>query len=211
MRRHHFSHPWIWRIAVAALPVFALAGCGHGASVDLRNGNSIDGMIVGSDKNHLYLERDSGGQVAIARDDIDSIDYPGNVLQLAGVVTLLFGIGSADSSGYSSRSEAVLTTASLCLPGLAMLVWGTYLNLHSRGAARNVMQEQERIKDERPYLPAPRYQPVPVYAPASTYAPAPTYGGPAQLAPRPLPPEMLSGQNGPDSASAPPDGGRPEQ
>jgi hypothetical protein len=196
MRRRQPSHPWIWRIAVASLSVFALAECGHGASVDLRNGDSIDGTIVGSDKNHLYLKRDSSGQVAIDRDAIDYIDYPGNVLQIAGGLTLLLGIGTADSAVYSSRSEAVLTTAGLCLPGLAMLAWGTYLNLHSRGAARNVTQEQDRIQSERPYLPAPRYQPVPVYAPASTYTPAPTYGGPSQLAPWSLP--------------APPDGGRPE-
>jgi len=189
---------------VATLSVFAPAGCGHGASVDLRNGDSIDGMIVRSDKNHLYLERDSGGQAAIARDDIDDIDYPGNVLQIAGGVTLLLGLGIVGGAEYSSRSEAVLTTASLCLPGLAMLAWGTYLNLHSRGAARNVTWEQERIKSERPYLPAPRYQPVPAYTPA------PTYGGPAQLAPWPLPPGLPSGQNRPDAVSAHPDGGGPE-
>lgn len=198
MRRSPPSHLWIWRIAVATLPVFALAGCGHGASVDLRNGDSIDGMIVGSDKNHLYIERDSGGHVAIDRDDIDYIDYPGNVLQIAGGVTLLLGIGTADGGAYSSRSEAVLTTAGLCLPGLAMLAWGTYLNLHSRGVARNVTQEQERIRSERPYLPAPRYQPVPAYMPA------PTYGEPAQLAPWPLPPKMPSGRNRPDAVSTPP-------
>jgi len=168
---------------VATLSVFALAGCGHGASVDLRNGDSIDGTIVGSDRNHLYLERDSGRQVAIARDDIDYIDYPGNVLQIAGGLTLLFGIGTTDGTVYSSSSEAVLTTAVLCLPGLAMLAWGTYLNLHSRGIAKNVTQEQERIERERPYLPAPRYQPAPAYTPAPTYEPVPTYGGPAPLAP----------------------------
>jgi hypothetical protein len=202
-RRQPF-HPWIEWIAVATLSVFAFAGCGHGASVDLRNGYSIDGTIVGSDKNHLYLERDLGGQVAIARDNIDYIDYPGNVLQIAGGVTLLLGLGIAGGAEYSSRSEAVLTTAGLCLPGLAMLAWGTYLNLHSRSTARNVTQEQERIKRERPYLPAPRYQPVPAHTPA------PTYGGPAQLAPWALPPEMPSGQNRPDAALAPLDGGRPE-
>jgi hypothetical protein len=184
--------------------------------VDLRNGHSIDGTIVGSDKNHLYVERDSGGQVAIDRDDIDYIDYPGNVLQIAGGVTLLLGVGTAAGAEYSSRSEAVLTTAGLCLPGLAMLAWGTYLNLHSRGAARNVTQEQERIQNERPYLPAPTYKPTPTYEPAPTYraapayAPVPTHGGPAQFAPWPLPPTIPLEQNRPDTAAVPPDGGGPE-
>jgi hypothetical protein len=194
MWRRQPSHPWIGWIAVATLPVFALAGCGHGASVDLQNGNSIDGTIVGSDKNHLYIERDSGGQVAIDRDKIDYIDYPGNVLQIAGGLTLLLGIGTANGALYSSRSEAVWTTAGLCLPGLAMLAWGTYLNLHSRGTARNVTQEQERIERERPYLPAPSYDRPPTDAPAPMHPPAPTYGGPpAQLAPRLSPPELPSG------------------
>jgi hypothetical protein len=203
MWRRQPSHPridpWIGWIAVATLPIFALAGCGHGTSVDLRNGDSVDGTIVGSDKNQLYLERDSGGRVAIARDDIDYIDYPGNVLQIAGGVTLLIGIGTADGAKYSSSSEAVLTTAGLFLPGLAMLAWGTYLNLHARGTARNVTREQERIERERPYLPAPSYDRTPTYAPAPTYPPAPTYGSPpAQLAPWLAPPEMPSGQNRPD-------------
>jgi len=196
---------------VAALPVLALAACGHGASVDLRNGDSIDGTIVGSDKNRLYLERDSGGHVAIDRNDIDYIDYPGNVLQIAGGVTLLIGIGTADGAKYSSSSQAVLSTAGLCLPGLAVLAWGTYLNLHARGTARNVTQEQERLERERPYLPAPSYGSPPTYAPAPTYPPASTYGGPpAQLAPWLAPPEIPSGQNRPDGASAPPDGNVPE-
>jgi hypothetical protein len=189
-------------IAVAALLVFAPAGCGHGASVDLRNGNSIDGTILGSDKKHLYLERDSGGQVALDRDDIDYIDYPGNVLQIAGGLTLLLGMGISDGAQYSSKSEAVLTTATLWLPGLAMLAWGTYLNLHARGAAKNVTQEQERIERNRPYLPAPRYDRTPAYAPAPTYPPVPAFGGPpAQPTPWPSPPEIPSGQKRPDGGS----------
>jgi hypothetical protein len=174
MWRRQSSHPWIRWIAVAALPVLALAACGHGASVDLRNGDSIDGTIVGSDKNRLYLERDSGGHVAIDRNDIDYIDYPGNVLQIAGGVTLLIGIGTADGAKYSSSSQAVLSTAGLCLPGLAVLAWGTYLNLHARGTARNVTQEQERLERERPYLPAPSYSSC---RSTATRQP-PTYGGP---------------------------------
>lgn len=188
-------------IALATLLVFAPAGCGHGASVDLRNGNSIDGSILGSDKKHLYLERDSGGQVALDRDDIDYIDYPGNVLQIAGGLTLLLGISISDSADYSSKSEAVLTTATLWLPGLAMLAWGTYLNLHARSAARNVTQEQERIERNRPYLPAPRYDRAPAYAPAPTYPPAPAFApaaAPVPPAPWPSPPEIPSGQNRPD-------------
>jgi len=169
---------------VTTLLVFASTGCGHGASVDLRNGSSIDGTIVGSDKGHLYVERDSGGRVAVDRGAIDYIDYPGNVLQIAGGVTLLVGIGAVNGARNSSGSEAALNAAGLCLPGLAMLAWGTYLNLQARGAARNVTQEQERIERERPYLPAPSYERTPTYAPAPTYPPPPTSGGPpAQLAP----------------------------
>jgi len=37
--------------------------------------SAIDGAIVGLDKKRLYLERDSGGQVAIAR---NNVDYPGS-------------------------------------------------------------------------------------------------------------------------------------
>jgi hypothetical protein len=142
--------------------------------VDLRNGRSIDGTLLGSDKDHLYVERDSGGHVAIDRNDIDYIDYPGNVLQIGGGLTLLAGVVTANDSPSSSRSEAALTTAVCYLPGLAMLVWGTYLNVQARGLARNVTQEQERIHRERPYLPAPRnplapsYEPVPTYQPASS-------------------------------------------
>jgi hypothetical protein len=210
MWRRQPSHSRIEGIAVATLLGFALAGCGHGASVDLRNGNSIDGTIVGSDKDHLYLERDSGRQVAIDRGDIDYIDYPGNVLQIAGGLTLLVGISTADSATYSSRSEAVWTTAALYLPGLAMLAWGTYLNLQARGTARNLTQEQERIERERPYLPAPGYRRPPTYAPAPIYAPAPTYGSPpAQLAPWLAPPEIPAGQNRPDAGVAPREGGAP--
>ena len=168
--------------------------CGHGASVDLRSGGYVDGTILGSDENRLYMERaDDGRQVAIHREDIDSIDYPGNILQIAGGLTMLLGAAIAGNLPDQPTWEAVGTSAVVWGPGLAMLAWGTYLNLHARGLARNLTREQERVLNERPYLPPPTYLPAPTYAPPPV-APAPVLP-PPEMQPAPLP----DGGAGPDA------------
>jgi hypothetical protein len=145
--------------------------------VDLRNGSSVDGTILGSDKDRLYVERDDGRPIAIDREDIDYIDYPGNVLQIAGGLTILLGAAIAGDMPDRSRWGAVRDSAVVWLPGLALLAWGTYLNLHARGLARNLTREQARIQNQRPYLPAPTYRPAPTYAPPPV-TPAPLLPSP---------------------------------
>ena len=153
------------RALAAVLPFALLAACGHGASVDLRSGASVDGTILGSDKEQLYVERDDGRQARIPREDIEYIDYPGNVLQIAGGVTMLLGAAIAGDMPDQSASGALLNSAVVWGPGLAMLAWGTYLNLTARAKAKNLTREQARIANERPYLPAPVYLSPPAYAP----------------------------------------------
>jgi hypothetical protein len=163
--------------------------CGHGASVDLRSGGFVDGVILGSDRHRLYVERDHGRPLAIDGDDIDYIDYPGNVLQSAGGLTVLLGAAIAGDMPDRSTWGAARDSAVVWLPGLAMLAWGTYLNLHARSLARHVTREQERISNERPYLPAPPARPAPPRGPGPP-APAPVLPPPAV---QPTPPAADAG------------------
>ena len=155
----------------------------------------MDGTIRGSDKDRVYLETDDGRQVAIEREDVDYIDYPGNVLQILGGLTMLLGAGLAGDMPDLSTGAAVRDSAVVWLPGLAMLAWGTYLNLHSRNLAQNLTREQDRLQNERPYLPAPTYRPAPIYTPPPI-APAPVLPPPEMAPP---PPPALDAGAGPDA------------
>jgi|GEM_PF-4418283 len=165
--------------AISIVPLLALVACGHGASVELNNGKFVEGKIIGSERERLYLENDHGGRVAVAPGSIQDIDHPGTVVAILGVAAL----ATLCFPALNNETESVAALA--CLPSLAVLSWGGYLNVRSRLAATTAMRERERIRSLRPYIPAPTYRPAPAYQPVPAipvpYEPV--------LAPEPAPAE----------------------
>ena len=142
-----------------------LSACGHSAFISLKDDNVVEGTIMHSDAQHLYVEQDKGGSVALYRDDIIDIDHPGTGLLIAGALVSLVGAYFVANSHTSSLAANTIIFAATGGHGLGMLGWGTWANLRSRGAARNLTWEKERILNARPYLPAPTDR-IPILPPA---------------------------------------------
>lgn len=159
------------RSAAVAMVLLTLAACGQDAYVQLKDDKFVEGIITHSDTRNLYVEKDEGGQVALDRDDIVDIDHPGTFLQVAGTLVFLMGVYFVANSHTSSVSTNTIIFSASGAPGLAILGWGTWNNLRSRRAARNLTREKERILDARPYLPAPTDH-IPLLPPAGLSDPA---------------------------------------
>jgi len=76
---------------MALLLVGALLGCSS-ATIDRYSGVSVDGMIVGGNRDHLYVLRDDDSMVKVRRSKVKDIDHPGNVLMIIGLPLVGMGL-----------------------------------------------------------------------------------------------------------------------
>lgn len=160
-----------WPKAAVAASFVVLSACSHSANIQLKDDIYVEGKITHSDTQTLYVDQDEGRPVALYRDNILDIDYPGTVMQVAGALVFLFGVYAVANSHTSSLAGNAILFSAIGGPGLAMVGWGTWANLRSRHAAQNLTREQERLLNERPYLPAPTDR-IPLFPPAGLRDPA---------------------------------------
>lgn len=100
------------------LAALALAGCGHRATIQQRDGAEVEGVIVGGDGQYVVVDPTSTSRrrlprrealALIARDDIAAVDHPGDGERALGVVLLTLGsleyLAAAGVSWLSFQGE----------------------------------------------------------------------------------------------------------
>jgi hypothetical protein len=171
------GHRFLARASILALTAVAGLSCSTVATIERRSGPTLAARIDGSDSERLYVTDSEDARYTIESTDIVEIhhpidiDHPGTGLQIAGALLALMGVYFVANSHTSSLSENAILFACTGGPGLGLLTWGTWNNLRSRRAARNLTREKERIWNARPYLPAPT-EGAPLLPPAGLPEPA---------------------------------------
>ncbi len=146
----------VWTLAVTT------TACSGSATITRRTGPSLSGRIVTSEPDSLQIRDDDGGGVTLSRGQVETIDHPGNVLLVAGLVVLGMAAQIALEEPQT-RGERALTGAIFGLPALSMIWWGGSTYLRSRQAASRFEQEAVRLRTpdpRRPYVPAPTWTPT---------------------------------------------------
>ncbi|MBN1944697.1 MAG: hypothetical protein JW797_03430 [Bradymonadales bacterium] len=146
-------HPY--RIIALVSMLALLTSCSASATIQLRDGQTIHGRIEGSNREHIYLER----QVVVPREEIVTIQHPGNEQFLAGLLLTTLSIlgvvalaaqgaydslpsihptsGSpAEALGNICSTLATVSSIGLLLGGVSLMVQGGLINSRSRSLAR---------------------------------------------------------------------------
>ena len=66
-------------------------GCGTSALIDTKEGRHVDARIVGGSPGSIYLAGDNRDRFTLRRDDIASVDHPGDVPIIIGTVLTAIG------------------------------------------------------------------------------------------------------------------------
>lgn len=116
--------------AIAAGLLLCAMGCSTTSTIARISQPPIEGRIVGGSPDTIFVAMDSGREYEIHRDDISSIDFPGNVHRNSGVAVLVYGAANI-ALGLPKCNERTQDKAAFCtgvfLPagiGLALVVWG---------------------------------------------------------------------------------------
>lgn len=130
------------RAASLCLAFVLLAGCGSSATITLQDGRLVEGQIIASDRNSLYLDTGEA-ELTVPRSRIVDVDHPGNgaaitglILAAYGALNIAVGFSQCDKQG-GAFCVGVFTPAALGLglTGYGFSVWG---------ASRNAMHRDVR-------------------------------------------------------------------
>lgn len=125
---------------VAGLGLLLCLGCSTTSTIARIHEGPIEGDIVGSSAESIFVARDSGYECEIKRDDISSIDYPGNVHRNVGVALGLYGALNI-AVGIPKCEERTDDKTAFCVGlfipaaiGIGMIAWGVLVE-HGQTAA----------------------------------------------------------------------------
>ena len=113
---------------LACLSIAALAtGCGSSATLTLRDGQTIEGIIRASSSENVYVTK-FGDVKRVPRSEIADIDHPGNVAATIGGVVTAYGIANIIiGMPTCERTENPAYCAGVVLPavlGLGLVTYG---------------------------------------------------------------------------------------
>ena len=137
------------RQAVAlVLLVAVLEGCSSSATIERRNGPTIEGRIDYSDANQLYVTGDDDARYSVERSDVTNIHHPGKVGTVIGAIASGVGVGflllaytpgSSDPGhgpDYSNlRALSAAIGVSYLITGLPILIANLAVHARSTSAA----------------------------------------------------------------------------
>jgi len=129
------------RFAGLGLGMLLCLGCSTTSTIARIHEAPIEGDIVGSSAESIFVARDSGGECEIKRDDISSIDYPGNVHRNVGIAVGLYGALNI-ALGMPKCEERTDDKAAFCtgvfIPaalGIGLMAWGLLVERGQKSAA----------------------------------------------------------------------------
>ena len=120
------------RRSIAGLLVL-LTGCSTTTILKYRNGYDWEGQVVGGDDEHVYIQGRHRVE-AISREDIEDIDYPGNVVATIGVVVLAYGFASIAVGLGRCRQKDSSYCAGIFAPaavGLGLWAYGGLVHVNA--------------------------------------------------------------------------------
>jgi hypothetical protein len=120
-------------------------GCSTTSTIARIHEGPIEGDIVGGSAESIFVARDDGGECEIKRDNISSIDYPGNVHRNVGVAVGVYGalniaLGMPKCEERTDDDKAAFCTG-VFIPaaiGIGLMAWGLLVQHGQTSAAAAV-------------------------------------------------------------------------
>ena len=144
-----------WSKIAAGLLVMSM-GCSTTSTISRIHEGPIEGEIAGGSPDSIFVTRDSGGECEIKRDEISSIDYPGNVHRNAGIAVLAYGVANI-AVGLPKCSERTEDKTAFCsgvfLPaalGLGLIAWGLVVEHGQTSAAADTSRRLPSRPNQTP-------------------------------------------------------------
>jgi hypothetical protein len=141
-------------------------GCGTSAVIDTKEGRHVDARIVGGSPGSIYLAGDDRDQFTLRRDDIASIDHPGDVPIIIGTVLTAIGafrLWQGDSrcnDRGASGDVYCIANATPAMGGVLSLAWGLWAYHRSTHAfADRSRPEPDPVMPPRAPVPPPALKP----------------------------------------------------
>lgn len=129
------------------IPLAALVtGCGLAATISRPGAPTIEGRIVESDENMIYVETKQG-VTPIDRASISDIDHPGNVAAVIGAVVSAYGAANIAVGVPQCSDQGPAFCVGVFAPaaiGVPVMLWGLGAWAMSKSA------ETPGMKHERP-------------------------------------------------------------
>ena len=69
----------------------SILGCSTTSTIQRISAPSVEGDIVAGSEDSIFVDTDAQTGIEIPREDVSSIDYPGNVHRNAGIGVLAYG------------------------------------------------------------------------------------------------------------------------
>jgi len=125
-------------------------GCSTTATVKLRDGREYEGVITDSNAEWIYIDRDPGTPMDVRRENVTSIDHPGDIHFIIGSVIAGLGVANlavnADECGEDGCFSMCAVAITPLAVGLGVGTWGLVVWLDSKGTAG---QEDKPFKSRR--------------------------------------------------------------
>ena len=174
--------------------VFLLAlGCSTTSTIARVNGPPVEGDIVGGSRDTIFVRSDEN-EFEIPRDDVSSVDYPGNVHAAVGGGVLAYGalniaVGLPKCNDQADNKAAYCTGVFLpAAIGAGLLIWGLIVHHDQTSAFGDTSRESLLQKPPRRPLRTDT-QPPPALDQEQESSPAPA-PNPERVAPAPNPERM---------------------
>ncbi len=142
---------WSWCLIVTM-------GCSTTSTIARVNAPTMEGDIRGGSTDSIFVETDSGSVYEIPRDDISSIDYPGNVHLNLGAGVLAYGVANI-AFGIPACNERTDDKAAFCtgvfVPaaiGIGIMLWGFVVH-HGQTSAVADTSRQSKPQRSAPGAP----------------------------------------------------------
>jgi hypothetical protein len=143
------------------------AGCGTSALIDTKEGRHVDARILGGSPGSIYLAGDNRDRFTLRRDDIASVDHPGDVPIIVGTVLTAIGVfrlwqGDTRCNDWGASGDGYcIANAAPAMVGLLSLAWGLWAYHRSTHAFADVSRpEPDPVMPLRaPPLPPPASKP----------------------------------------------------
>jgi len=154
------------------------AGCGTSALIDTKEGRHVDARIVGGSPGSIYLAGDNRDRFTLRRDDIASVDHPGDVPIIVGTVLTAIGVfrlwqGDSRCNDWGASGDGYcIANAAPAMVGVLALAWGLWAYHRSTHA----FADQSRPEPDsvmRPHPPAAAPLPPPTLKPPGWSKPDP--------------------------------------
>ncbi len=138
----------------------AVGACGTTSELKNKSGGVVEARIVGGSPGSVFLASKDRGKLAMRRDDIADVDFPGNVLIVGGVLLTAVGfwrLGVSDTP-CATFGQVGSCAANVVPPiaGLLAIGWGLYAYVRANRAFEDRSKpEPDPVMPPRPPGPGP--------------------------------------------------------